>query len=137
LHPRIFFPLMQIIFFHLGTHLQNSPQYFHTYLGTSFHIPCHLRESRFKPGTCLMAFRRGLILMRNLRGIIIYRGLCRETRERVLIFIYFGAIFCFVSVCFGTCSWKESVFWVLLIFLRTFLVYFGSFRNNSAFLLFQ
>ena len=34
--------------------------------------------------------------------------------------------------CFGNCSWKESIFWALLIFLRTFMVCFGSFWNKSV-----
>ena len=38
----------------------------------------------------------------------------------------------FVLVCFGTCSWKESGFCVLLIFVRPFLVCFGSFWNKSV-----
>ena len=38
----------------------------------------------------------------------------------------------FFLVCFGNCSWKESIFWVLLLFLRPFSVCFSSFWNKSV-----
>ena len=52
----------------------------------------------------------------------------KETRE-LLVFILFLEPF---SVCFGNCSWKESIFWVLFLFLRPFSFRFGSFWNKSV-----
>ena len=53
----------------------------------------------------------------------------RETWEHFLVFISFLSHF---SFCFWNYSWKESMFWLLLIFLRPFSVCFGSFWNKSV-----
>ena len=53
----------------------------------------------------------------------------RETWEHFLVFISFLSHFSFF---FWNYSWKDSMFWLLLIFLRPFSVCFGSFWNKSV-----